>query len=114
MRILIIKALGDPQWGDTENNPEAMNKIVGGKELEIIPTLIKDAVIVADWHAKLKNKPCNFRTEKHIIAGDVFCAGMREDVFVDITDDQARAMLAVYLPDFLSGSFYKQLFPEKK
>lgn len=114
MRILVIKAMGNPQWEEIENNPEAMNEIVGGKELEVFPTLIRDVVIVADWHAKLNNKPRNFRTEKDIIAGDVFCAGMRGDVFVDITDDQARAMLAVYLPDFRSKSFYKQLFPEEE
>ncbi len=114
MRILVIKAMGNPQWGDIENNPEAMKEIVGGKELEIYPTLIRDVVIVADWHAKLNNKPCNFNTEKDIIAGDVFCAGMRGDMFVDITDDQAKAMLAVYLPDSPSRSFYNKLFPEEE
>lgn len=114
MRILIINAKGDPQWGDIENSPEAMNKIVGGTELEIFPTLVRDVVIVADWEAKIYHKPCNFRTEKDIIAGDVFCVGMQGDVFVDITEDQARAMLAVYLPDSPSRSFYKQLFPEEK
>ncbi len=114
MRILIIKTKEDPQWGDIENSPEAMKQVVGGTELEIFPTLVRDVVIVADWDAKIYNKPCNFYTEKDIIAGDVFCVGMRGDEFVDITEDQARAMLAVYLPDSPSKSFYKQLFPEKE
>lgn len=114
MRILVIKAMGDPQWGDIENNPEAMKQVVGGTELEIFPTLVRDVVIVADWDAKIYNKPCNFYTEKDIIAGDVFCVGMRGDAFVDITEDQARAMLAVYLPDSPSKSFYNKLFPEKE
>ena len=113
MRVLIIKVCGDPEWREVEKDSKAMQEIVGG-ELEFIPTLIRDVVIVGDEEAKLKHKPFNFITEAEYIAGEVFVAGMKGEELVDITNDQAQAFMAVYFPGFHQKPIYKVLFPDKE
>ena len=109
MRVIILEPNKDPVWAQIENDSESIKAIVGGESM-ITPILIRDAVIITDNDAKLKNKSVNFYTEKDIIAGDVILAGMKGEELVDISDDQAKAFFAVYFPDFHLHPAYKLLF----
>ena len=97
MKILVVKAAGKPTWADIENKLASMAEMVDGWP-KVMATSIEGVLLVGDVEACKNHKPRNFYVETGLIAGDVFFVGGYGETFTDLTEEQAKQVVAKYLP----------------
>ena len=101
MKILVVEPMKVPYEKEIPDDLDAMQAIVGGY-IEVV-SRFRDAVIVCNEEGKLMGLPYNraIFDESGLIPCDIICgtfflAGMGEEDFISLTDDQISKYKEMY------------------
>lgn len=98
MTILLVKPNQEAVIAKADNTLEAMQKTVGGY-IEVVYPFADNVAIICNEEGKITNLPLNRALKDDdgkiydIIAGTFFIAGLTNDDFCSLTDEQAELYL---------------------